>query len=327
MKGYAFLDQRLASIIIVNFNGKKLLKDCLDSVFSQNYNRFEVIFVDNASTDGSLDYVKKHFSKAKIIASPYNLGFAGGNNIGIKACQGDYIILLNADTIVQPSWLEELIKTAESNPKIGIVGSKILFFSERINSTGLEFNHKLCNGFDRGVGKIDKGQYDTDDKRDVLGVCFASALIKRKVIKDVGLLDEKTFLYSEDLGYCIRTRLRGYQVVYCPTSIVYHKLGESTGKLGSLRIKKYALRNRLRILLKNYSTWNMLKWGSYSIVFNFIISPITYFKKLEFSMCLLCFYTVFWNIYNFPWKERLEIQRKRLISDSEIFKYSVWTKW
>jgi GT2 family glycosyltransferase len=321
------MDKKLASIIIVNYNGKKFLSDCLSSVLNQSYKNYEVILVDNASVDGSVNFVKKNFPSVKIIQSKRNLGFAGGNNLGIKASKGDYIVLLNFDTIVKPNWLEELIKAAESNSQVGIVGSKLLLFDRKtLNSTGIQFSYKLCNGSDRGIGEIDNGQYDSEAKQDVLGVCFASALIKRKVIEDIGLLDEKTFLFFEDLDYCIRARLRGYKVLYCPSSVVYHKLGASHKK-ESIRIKKYGLRNRFRVLLKNYSFWNMLKWGAYSFVLNLIISPIAYLKRLEFNKAIVCLYVIFWNFFNLPIKERIKIQKKRKVDDDEIFKYSIYSKW
>lgn len=312
-----------SSVVILNYNGKEYLRNCLRSVLAADVQDSEVIVVDNASTDGSARMVAEEFPLVRLIRSERNLGFAGGNNLGISESLGRYIILLNGDTIVSRGWLNHLVDTAAANKKVGIVGSKLLFPNGRINSTGLLFGCRLCNASDRGAGEIDYGQYD--EKRNVLGVCFACTLVKRDVIRDVGLLDEKYFLYVEDLDYCLRTRLRGYEVVYCPDSIVQHIVGVSPRRL--VVAQRHALKNRLRTLLKNYGAINVLRWGAYSLVFYLLLAPLSCIRKSHFHMAIVHLYALFWNLLNLPIRERLEIQRKRCVGDNALFSYSVRTRW
>ena len=140
------------------------------------------------------------------------------------------------------------------------------------------------------------------------------------------MLDEKTFLYSDDIDYCIRARLRGYSVRYCPESIVHHLLGGSTNKKAKA-VMRFKLRNRYRCLIKNYEIGNLLRWGSYSLVVNLIISPIAYLRKLEFVKALICIYVVFWNFLNFPVRERVKVQTGRVIGDDEILRFSIPSRW
>jgi GT2 family glycosyltransferase len=268
--------------------------------------------------------VAEEFPSVNLIQSERNLGFGGGNNLGIHGSLGRYVVLLNSDAVVTGNSLPILVEEAQSDSRIGIVGPKLLLPDGRINSTGLVFNHKLCNAADRGVGEVDLGQYD--DKRDVIGVCFACVLIKREVIENVGLLDEKMFLYSDDLDYCIRTRLRGYKIRHRPDSIVYHRLGSSTMKRNRAWMR-FNLRNRFRCLLKNYESRNALKWGCYNLALHLVVSPIAYLRRLEFVEALLRPYVIFWNFLNLPIKERLQVQMSRVTSDEELFKFSAPSRW
>jgi len=311
------------SIVITNFNGKRFLGNCLSSIYeSKNvFDDFEVILVDNGSTDGSIDYVKNFFPEVKLIRNEKNLGFAKGNNMGIMVSHGNFIVLLNSDTIVTCTWLRELINTAENDGKVGIVGPKTLRFDRcTIDTTGHIFHHKLGEAENRGSGEIDYGQYD--DETDVLGVQFSCALIRREVIDNVGLLDDKMFLYLEDVDYCIRTRLRGLKVAYCPTSIIYHFAGGSTPTKRHWNFYKHGFTNRLRVILKNYSLLNMLKWGSFGFVF-YWVAIMASFKNRRWDWLPGYFYAFWCNLLNFPVKERIEVQRNRVVGDDAILRYGV----
>jgi hypothetical protein len=284
------------------------------------FDNLEIVLVDNGSTDGSTEYVKKNFPYVKLIQNKKNLGFAKGNNIGILASDGDFIVLLNSDTMVISTWLEELLKTAESDVKIGIVGPKTLRFDGRtLDTTGHIFHPKIGEAGNRGSGEIDHGQYDK--KTDVLGIQFSCALIKREVINSVGMLDDKIFLYLEDVDYCIRARLLGWKVVYCPSSVIYHYAGGSTPVKESWNIRKFGFTYRLRVILKNYDTLNVLKWGSFGFVFCWVAIIASIKNRTRDGLGL--FYAFWWNLFNLPIKERVNIQRKRVIGDEEIFRYSV----
>jgi len=156
---------KLASIIILNYNGKKFMKDCLSSVYKQTYRKFEVIVVDNSPGDGSANFIRKNFRKVKIIQPKKNLGFAEGNNFGVKNSKGEYIVLLNQDTAVDKNWLKELITILE-NKNVVACQSKVLFFNQKnkINVTGIDTNF-LGFGWCGNFGIIDKGQFKDNEIR------------------------------------------------------------------------------------------------------------------------------------------------------------------
>jgi len=224
------------SIIILNWNGKKYLKECLDSVFKINYKNYVVYFVDNASSDDSVSFVKQIYasklkSKLKIIVNDKNYGFAEGNNIAIKKVLKDknvkYICLLNNDTKVDNNFLTELIKVAESDKKIGIVGSKIYYMDEpnKISFAGGKVNLWTGRAFHIGDKEIDKGQYDVSKKIDY--VTGASMCIKREVLERIGLFPKEFFCYWEDTDLSFRARKADYKLWYVPNSKVWHKVSGS----------------------------------------------------------------------------------------------------
>lgn len=215
------------SIIIVNWNGKDYLDDCLFSVFKQTYPKYNVILVDNGSTDGSVEFAKGKYPYVNIIELDKNYGFAKANNIGTEEALKDenvrYIALLNNDTKVDRNWLSELVKVAESDKSVGICASKILIMDNPsiIDSTGYTFSFGRV--VDRGHGEKDEGQYDS--KLDVVGACGASVLYKREMLAETGLFDEDFFAYYEDAELSWRAYRNGWKARYVPTSIVYHKGG------------------------------------------------------------------------------------------------------
>ncbi len=237
------------SIIIVNWNGIRYLKECFDSVFSQTYPNYEVVFVDNGSIDGSVEFVRENFPTVKIIENGTNLGFAKGTNIGISMAQGDYIATLNNDTKVEPMWLNELVKVAETKEDIGACASKMLFFYEReiIDNTGILISFD-GSGINRGFKEMDKGQYDKNSE--VFGACAGAALYKKKMLDEIGLFDEDFFAYYEDLDLAWRAQLAGWRCVYVHSAMVYH-IHSATGISYSLFKLFYLQRNRFFIIIKN----------------------------------------------------------------------------
>ena len=308
------------STIIINYNSREVIGRCLDSVFRYSPSDGEVIIFDNDSTDDSIKFIQEHYPNTRTILGNSNEGFARAINEAIRHTKSEYIILLNPDTVVSEGWIDNLVKVAESDESIAVVGSKLLLPNGKINSVGLCFSHRLCNAGDKGYGEEDHGQHD--EPTEVLGVCFASALIRRRIFDALGGLDEKMFLYCEDLDFCIRARLRGYNVRYCPSSVVYHHKGYS----GNIP-PKYALRNRFRVLLKNYSRLNLLKYGTYSVLMYLIVSPLAYLRKGQLQMVASQYHVLLWNFINFPFVEREKIQRTRMIPDDELFKFSVPSRW
>jgi GT2 family glycosyltransferase len=233
-----------ASVIIVNWNGLRHLKRCLPSVFKQSYPDYEVLIVDNASTDGSHEYVSQEFPVARLVRNERNLGYAGANNVGFKHATGEYIAVLNPDTEVDPNWLNELVRAMEADPKVGLATPKILLLDDpaHLNACGNEITFTgltFCRGLNRGAQEYDRPEM-------VSAVSGAAFVIRRSVLGDIGGFDDLFFMYYEDTDLSLRAMLAGYNCLYVPTAKVYHEycFRFSAGKC------LYQERNRYFSLLK-----------------------------------------------------------------------------
>jgi len=226
-------------IIILNWNGKDDTTECLESLKEIRYENYEIIVVDNCSTDGSASLFEKEFPHVILIKNKKNLGFAGGMNVGIdyalKHKNPDYVLCLNNDTLVDNFFLTEMVKVAESDPKIGEVGPKIYDYYNRnvLESAGCDANLVLRRYRNIGYKKKDRGQYDQTRVTNALGgVCI---LFKRGVLERVKGFEPIYFANCEDLDICLRVKKEGYKLVYVHTSMVWHKGGASKGGKGSVR--------------------------------------------------------------------------------------------
>jgi len=242
------------SVIIVNHNGQDLLRELFESLSRQTRRADEVIMVDNASSDGSVNYVRKQFPLVKVIQLLTNTGFAEGNNIGVATAEGDYIALLNSDNVVDHKWLAELVQALEANERIGAGVPKILVDapSQRIHQVGAEFNN-LGNMWGRGFNQRDRGQFDT--AAEVAGLTACSMIIRRNVFEAEPLFDPSLFMYYEELDLTFRLRARGYSILYVPTAVVHHKVMQSLNKVSQqprLLQQFYCNRNRAKLTLKYY---------------------------------------------------------------------------
>ncbi len=238
----------LVSVIIVNFNGRKFLPDCLSSLFKQTYSPFEVLFVDNASQDGSVDFIKADYPSVRFFIQKENLGFAGGSNAGIREARGEYILTLNNDTVVCPEFIQELVQPMIQDPSVGMCASKMVFPDGRINSTAICISRSGA-AWDRGGGKQDQGQYDAAEE--VFGPCAGAALYRRTMLDEIGLFDEDFFLFMEDVDLAFRARLAGWRCMYVPTARVVHIHG-GTAPVGSDDAIYYGNRNILWYVVKNF---------------------------------------------------------------------------
>lgn len=237
------------SIIILNWNGRKYLAGCLSSVLAQTYPHYEVVLVDNASTDGSVELVTQKFPTVRIIRNDVNLGFAAGNNQAIKVTSGEYAATLNNDTKVDPDWLAELVKAIQTDARAGMAASKMLFQArpQVIDSAGLAPDLAGI-AWNWRSGEDDQGGFEP---REVFGPCAGAALYRREMLDQIGLFDEDFFAYLEDADLAWRARLAGWKCLYVPTAKVYH-VHSATGVEGSA-FKSYLLgRNKLWIIIKNY---------------------------------------------------------------------------
>lgn len=239
------------SVIIPNWNGKRFLQECLDSLKDQTYSDFETILVDNGSTDGSVEFVCGRYGEfIRVIPNEVNLGFAGGTNAGIRNAKGDYIVLLNNDTWADPHWLEELVNATNVNPPVGMWGSKIYSYyqRDRIEAVGeLIYWDGLCRS--KGQFEEDRGQYEKMEEIFFPPGC--GAMYRRKVFDEIGLFDEDFFAYADDAEIGIRARLAGWKCLYVPKAILYHK-NSGTGGQHSPFKAFYVERNRFWITIKYF---------------------------------------------------------------------------
>jgi GT2 family glycosyltransferase len=259
----------LVSVIIVNFNGKRFLQDCLSSILKQTYTSFEVILVDNASHDGSVEFIQEHFPSVKIFIQKENLGFAGGSDAGIREAHGEYILTLNNDTIVPPDFIGELVKPMMQDPSVGMCASKMVFPDGRINSTAICISRSGA-AWDRGGGEQDHGQYDTTEE--VFGPCAGAALYRRSMLDEIGLFDEDFFLFMEDVDLAFRARLSGWKCMYVPTARVMHIHGGTTGYRSEISIY-YGTRNLVWYVVKDFPLRTLLLSSPWIIIRNFLDIP------------------------------------------------------
>ena len=237
----------LVSIIIVNWNAKEDLKECLGSLSTIDYLNYEIILVDNGSTDGSVSLVRKQFPEVIIVESDKNLGFAEGNNLGYQKSKGEYILFLNNDTIVTRDFLRELVNFIKGKKDVAVIQPKILF-----HRPGTTAHHKINSiaSFLLDSGFLYHLDYGKKETKKVLpyeifsayGACF---LARRNVIDKVGLFDPDYFAYFEETDFCHRLWLAGYKVMILPDVFIYHK-GEKTAQELSLTFIQYhSFKNRI----------------------------------------------------------------------------------
>ena len=204
------------SVVVLNFNGKQYLHDCLSSLALQTCMDFEVIVVDNGSSDGSVEYLRGNFPWVKVVRNEENLGFAEGTNSGIREAKGDLILTLNNDTKADKDFIKRLIEPM-SETKVGMCASKMLFPDGRINSAGICISRSGA-AWDRGMFEPDTGQYNQEEE--VFGPCAGAALYRKEMLEEIGLFDEDFFLYMEDVDLAFRGRLAGWKCIYVPEAVV-----------------------------------------------------------------------------------------------------------
>lgn len=239
-----------AVVVIVNWNGAQHLEECLNALRAQTlHDEMVVLVVDNASSDDSRAVLARYDRFVQVIVNETNVGFAAGCNQGIRAGDSEFVALLNNDTVVEPAWLEELVGAMRRSPTIGCCTSKILsYYDRRVfdNAGHVVFADGLTRG--RGRLEIDRGQFERPEE--VFCPSGCAALLRRRMLDDVGLFDEDFFAYCEDADLGFRARLRGWRCVYVPTAVVYHKFSASSEAFSAFKAL-HVERNRLWLALKN----------------------------------------------------------------------------
>jgi len=314
------------SIILVNYNGSKYIEQCIDSLLNQTFRDFEIVFVDNASKDNSVDLFrnivkKRKIKNVKIILNKTNRGYTGGNNIGVSYSSGKFIVILNNDTYLDKNWLAALVREAKqlSNNKGIILTSKVLYPDKRINSTGFLCD-KYITSMPRGWLEEDKGQYDSD-LFDFFYQSGASFLMRKKDFLKLGGFDDVLFLYHDDLDLGWRGRLSGFIIKYVPDSVCYHYESIGLKKMHVLKFY-YMQRNRIRVLIKNYEIKNILRTLPIVIILETLSAFIhaTHNNPYYIMMVLKGF---IWNLRKLKdtLKRRKQVQQLRKIADKEIMRY------
>ncbi|MEK7516254.1 MAG: glycosyltransferase family 2 protein [Patescibacteria group bacterium] len=324
-----FMPPRVA-IIIVAYNARPYLENCFNSLALVSYPRaaLEIIVVDNASTDGTADWLHEHAASATLIRNHENLGFAGGNNVGIRhafARGAEFVYLLNQDTIVEPDFLNEAVAVAQTDQKIGAAQSFLLLHPDRdrVNSMGNAI-HFLGFGYTRGYRMLVSAAEEEIErwrKRDpLLRIAYCSGagvLLRASALKEIGLFDEELFLYHEDLDLGWRLCLAGYGNVLAPRSVVYHQYEFSR----SISKWYWMERNRFLVLAKNYHLATLI-----------LILPALII--MEFGLLAFSFRSGWWRekLKGYAYlarphnwrallRKRRDVQQRRRVSEREIVRF------
>lgn len=308
------------SIVIVNWNGGRELQDCLKSVYKQISRDFEIIIVDNASTDGSVEEVELKYPNIKIIKNNNNQGYAKALNKGIRASYGQYVFPLNWDILIEPNFLKEVLKAIEQEPQIGSVTGKLLKLldgkkTKIIDSTGhvIQRNRLSKN---RGEWEIDNGQYNT--LAEVFGVCGAASLYRREMLEDIKFeeeyLDEDFILGCDDADLDWRARLHGWKALYTPYAVGFHK--RSSVAKSPRRLRFYNYRNRYLMIVKNDSLINILIDLPHIFIYELgvFFSMLIQFQMIPVLFSFLCLLPKFML-------KRKDLQGRKKLGFSEMRRY------
>ena len=249
--------QPIVSIIIVNWNGEQFIHECFQTIACQTFKEFEIVFVDNASADKSVETARKLASDLKlrlnIVKLSTNTGFATGNNEGLKQCFGKYIALLNNDTVVSKDWLKSLVQAMDAHPEAGICASLLIVAGTDIIDSAGDCLGSSLRPFKRGEGLsaslFTAGEY-------VFGACAGAALYRKTMIDEIGLFDDDFFLIFEDADLNFRAQLAGWKCLFVPGAIVQHKVNASIKKISKLAAF-HSVKNDKALVIKN-TPWLIL---------------------------------------------------------------------
>ena len=241
----------LVSIIIVNWNGRELLSRCLAALSKQTLGDFEIIVVDNGSSDGSAEFLRREHPAVRLVELPVNTGCAGGTNAGYAVSRGRFIMALNNDMEPCPNWLENLLAGFSRDPRTGLVVGKILFFDRPnvINAAG-DLLYFDGIGRNRGLNEPDRGQYDREQF--VPAACAGAAGYRREMLDETGFLDDRYFAYFEDVDLSLRAIRRGWKCLYLPSAVTYHHHMSTTKRKGEDFLIFHGTRNKLWNIVKDY---------------------------------------------------------------------------
>jgi GT2 family glycosyltransferase len=263
------------TVIIPNYNGKHFLKECFESLKNQKYS-FEVIVIENASKDGSADYIKKNYPEFTLIENKENLGFAKAVNQGIKASNSEYVFLLNNDVELEPESILSLLKCIKKDENIFAVSSKMIQYNDRakMDDAGDEYT---IFGWTRRVG-YGKSPDRYTKEREIFSACAGAAVYQRSIFEEIGYFDENFFAYMEDVDISYRARINGYKCFYCPDAVVYHVGSLTSGsKYNEFKIR-LAARNNVYVPYKNMP-WPQLLLNAIFLLLGFLVKYLFFCKQ------------------------------------------------
>jgi GT2 family glycosyltransferase len=318
----------LISVVVLNWNGDRVVGQCLMSLQVQTYHPLEIIVVDNASTDGSVDLIQERFPDIKLIINTKNQGFGGGNNVGIRASRGRYIMMLNNDTRLDPRCIEELKRAIEKGHRYGGCASKILleYENDLIDAAGIV----VCpDGLSIGRGRLEKGdQYD--EEMEVFFASDCACLYRREMLDDIGLYDEDFFAYADETDMGWRAQLSGWKCIYNPKAIVYHFHSASSGTYSPFKAFLVE-RNRIWVAIKSFPI-SLLAFGQFYTFWRYVLQAYgaftgkgaagrftTDFSKIELVKILVRVYLSIWKTLPSMIRKRRVIRKKKRISNKEVY--------
>lgn len=321
----------LVSVSVLVCNHRPYLKRCIESVLSQTYTNIELLVLDNGSRDESAGFIRAAFPNITLVENGENIGYAGGHNKAIKMSQGAYFVALNPDVFLTPTFIEEKVKAAEQDARIGMVEGKLLkvhFDGDRpvetglLDSTGLILRKDRKN-YERGHGEPDDGTYG--DEEFVFGASGAAPLCKREMLEDLRVgeeyFDEDFFAYREEVDLAWRAQLRGWKCLYTPKAVAYHVRSYSpeTRKQQPRFLRRLQFRNRYLLMLKNDSWRNMLRHAPY--IFGFEILALGYVCLREPHL-LLGYWDALRLLPRMIRKRRI-VRSRRSVPDSDLLEWFV----
>ncbi len=292
------MENPLVSIVTINYDHPEVTCALLESLRHITYPNVEIIVVDNASPNDDPAIIAKSFPEIVFIQNKENLGFAGGNNVGVRRARGKYLLFLNNDTEVDPGFIEPLVEKLESDTKIGAVSPKIKFFfqPDTIQFSGqAPINPYTMRSYGYGYGVKDNGQFDKDEPTSF--VHGAAMMIPMKVIQEVGLMAEIYFLYYEELDWGARIQAAGYELWYVHNSTVLHKESISTGRLTPFKTY-YMNRARVLYLRRNVHGFSFLVSFLYQTFVSVPKNTVTFFIKGQRGHGIAYLKAILWHVKN-----------------------------
>jgi GT2 family glycosyltransferase len=302
------------SVLVLNWNGKHFLETCFVALRNQTFRDYETILVDNGSEDGSVEFVRAHFPEVTVLALNRNVGFAPANNAALELAQGEWIVLLNNDTEADKTWLAELHAASEIFPCAGSFASKMLFFDDRqrIDNCGFDM---ATMGLTTDLGREQKDGVPWDKPRRVFGACGGAAAYSQSMLEVIGFLDADFFMTFEDLDLSFRAQLQGYECVFVPKAVVYHRYRGTMTKYPARQVY-FSQRNIEFAYLKSMPLALIFRYLPERILYEF--GSAIYFIRLGVGAAF--FKAKFDALRNLPMilRKRREIQKRRTISNAQL---------